>query len=480
MANNNEENQTVSDSGVQGNKENAKNNAPLKILSSGRIVGNVGAQWKEVGDKRVQGKGKQVEEVTKTGQEIVPGEKQNIGVPRQVQTNNKFDVLEIDNSEDNTNNQLALVEEQTDQTNMPKPKDHGKLNLAAANFISKYPGTDKGGKEGKKKLHVTPAASSTPGVTNKQRNREDTGMQEVPTQDTRVDANLANNVDNDNIVDTEFEIFQSNEKVKWTRGRLWEDQTEEDEEEGEIPDGIQSEEEIGGDSVEDEDQTVNGKAKGTGTSVDQSLNNKEIHANDQQNSNRNQNNKEGHKSEACLKEQENIKGNQHRHKDISAESVEVQEGNTDNIDPGGTVQTAGVSNVNANTKEAEIANDKKKRKLQESNGITVLLNSAQLQTSNMQSDQDVLPISQANIVVPQRTMEVEEQLGHAKKTGRDMDEESSIQNILNVAKQGDLSPRHIEQVKSAAKGRRKQTKETSNATVGGVQTRRTLSKNQNH
>ncbi|XP_019232504.1 PREDICTED: uncharacterized protein LOC109213198 [Nicotiana attenuata] len=47
-----------------------------------------------------------------------------------------------------------------------------------------------------------------------------------------------------------------------------------------------------------------------------------------------------------------------------------------------------------------------------------------------------------------------------------MDEESTAQNFINVAKQGDLSPRHMEQAKSTLKGRRKQAKETSTAPAG--------------
>lgn len=64
-------------------------------------------------------------------------------------------------------------------------------------------------------------------------------------------------------------------------------------------------------------------------------------------------------------------------------------------------------------------------------------------------------------------------------SGRDMDQESTTQNFLSVARQGYLSPRHIEKVKSAAKGRKKQHKDTSTVPVVGVQTRRTLTKSRN-
>ncbi|XP_019253806.1 PREDICTED: uncharacterized protein LOC109232489 [Nicotiana attenuata] len=57
-----------------------------------------------------------------------------------------------------------------------------------------------------------------------------------------------------------------------------------------------------------------------------------------------------------------------------------------------------------------------------------------------------------------------------------MDQESTTQNFINVARRGDLSPRQMEKVKSAAKGRKKQQKENMAAPTAGVQTRRTLTK----
>lgn len=60
--------------------------------------------------------------------------------------------------------------------------------------------------------------------------------------------------------------------------------------------------------------------------------------------------------------------------------------------------------------------------------------------------------------------------------GKDMDEESTAQNLLNIARQGDLSPRQIEKGKSTGKGRKKQQKESNNIQPAGVQTRGTTSK----
>lgn len=76
------------------------------ILSSGKAVSNVGAQWKEVRDNRVQGKEKQLGEQDKTGQEIVPID----NAAQQVQTINQFALLEVQQSDVNENNQLVLVE----------------------------------------------------------------------------------------------------------------------------------------------------------------------------------------------------------------------------------------------------------------------------------------------------------------------------------------------------------------------------------
>lgn len=60
-----------------------------------------------------------------------------------------------------------------------------------------------------------------------------------------------------------------------------------------------------------------------------------------------------------------------------------------------------------------------------------------------------------------------------------MDQESTVQNFFYVARQGDLSPRHMGKVKSAAKGRKKQQKDNTTVHTGGVQTRRTLTKSNN-
>lgn len=63
--------------------------------------------------------------------------------------------------------------------------------------------------------------------------------------------------------------------------------------------------------------------------------------------------------------------------------------------------------------------------------------------------------------------------------GRDLDEETSAQNFLNVAKQADLSPRLIDKGRSTCRGKKKQPKETPSTIPARVQTRRTVSKSHN-
>lgn len=65
---------------------------------------------------------------------------------------------------------------------------------------------------------------------------------------------------------------------------------------------------------------------------------------------------------------------------------------------------------------------------------------------------------------------------HIERLGNDFDEESITQNFRNVARQGNLSPRHMEKVKSAVKGRKKVAKDNSSLPSTRVQTRTTLTK----
>ncbi|XP_019240885.1 PREDICTED: uncharacterized protein LOC109220870 [Nicotiana attenuata] len=308
-----------------------------------------------------------------------------------------------------------------------------------------------------------------------------TSVQEVPSQDTMVEADLAKNNQKEKIVDTDFEVFKSNEKIKWSGSKLWANQTEEDAEEGLIPDAMQSEEEDGGDTKEDEDPSVNDKQKGTESTVPKAVINEEGVAKQQHNNKKSQNTKEA-TGEADLQQL-------NKEKTVATNEVDIS-----NIDPGGTIpDPIGVSSANADPisvakpnkgqavqqsqqspnvvddKEGEAVEVNKKKKMQELTGNIDPL-------GNNQNDDAIVSITKgSNMMVAAK----EKLIGAQEDQAADMDEESTAQNFLNIARQGDLSPRQIDQVKSAAKGKRKQTKEASTVPTGGVQTRRTLSKNQN-
>lgn len=64
-------------------------------------------------------------------------------------------------------------------------------------------------------------------------------------------------------------------------------------------------------------------------------------------------------------------------------------------------------------------------------------------------------------------------------TGKDLDEKSTAQNFINVARQGDISPRQMEKGKAAAKGKKKKVKDNPSGPTTLVQTRRTLTKPNN-
>lgn len=102
-----------------------------------------------------------------------------------------------------------------------------------------------------------------------------TSCQDIPSQDTRVEGQLVKNTKNELTVDAKFEKFRSNERIKWSGGRLWADQTEEDSEEGEIQDEMQSDEETGGDEIEEKKQSVSGNANVSRSIEDQNLFNKD-------------------------------------------------------------------------------------------------------------------------------------------------------------------------------------------------------------
>lgn len=111
MDNRSDEIRAVKDEVVHENKHTGKKTGHLMTLSSGKVLGNNVPQWKEVRDRRNQGK----EKVAKPGQQIVPaGNKKNGGQSSSGKdisttgTTNKFAVLEMENSEENAVKQLAV------------------------------------------------------------------------------------------------------------------------------------------------------------------------------------------------------------------------------------------------------------------------------------------------------------------------------------------------------------------------------------
>lgn len=60
--------------------------------------------------------------------------------------------------------------------------------------------------------------------------------------------------------------------------------------------------------------------------------------------------------------------------------------------------------------------------------------------------------------------------------GKDLDAESTAQNFMHIARQGDLLPRQVEKGRSAGRGKKRQNKEVPSVQATGVQTRRTISK----
>lgn len=98
---------------VDGNGETKeKTKGPLMILTSGKVVGPIKEQWKEVRDNWVKNKGKQGDGQEKTSKKIILVE----GVSQQA---NKFAVLEGHDVDKEVNNYLVLVKKAVDQRTFP-------------------------------------------------------------------------------------------------------------------------------------------------------------------------------------------------------------------------------------------------------------------------------------------------------------------------------------------------------------------------
>ncbi|OIT38083.1 hypothetical protein A4A49_60368, partial [Nicotiana attenuata] len=203
----------------------------------------------------------------------------------QVQTSNKFAALEEEENGDEQGKQLAmaLVAVQSSPKS-PAGGNHGtvqhhqqqifntarKLNPAAPEFNLNSAGigstnggadsnTRGGGQEEIRGKESTAqwvqrafngnAGGITVGVN--------TSCQDIPSQDTLVDKELASNPE----IQTNDTVFPKvNEKVQWSGGKLWSNLREEDSDADEVPLGAQADEEPMHEEKEDEKQSVNGNA----------------------------------------------------------------------------------------------------------------------------------------------------------------------------------------------------------------------------
>lgn len=134
---------------------------------------------------------------------------------------------------------------------------------------------------------------------------------------------------------------------------------------------------------------------------------------------------------------------------------------TPDMNPNTTVQTPATVNPNPNT-------DLQGNKVP----VNKVLNEEKENTSKA-----VVP-KPVKTQLTKQTAALEEE-DNVEGKGKDMDEESITHNFRKVARQGDLSPRHLDKAKSTGKDRKKQQKEISIVSNIGVQTRRTLSKSTN-
>ncbi|XP_070032135.1 uncharacterized protein [Nicotiana tomentosiformis] len=466
------------------------------ILSSGKVVGSVDGnskeQWKEVKDNRVKAIANQTEVQGKTGKEIVPvqqGEKQqgnggnngknsgkqneiqskigkeivpvDQGANNQVQVGNKFAVLEVMDDEEENGNQLMLVDDQPSPRN-PVTRDQitaqqrqksnannaRKLNPAAPVFNPNSVGI--GSTNG--------CVDTTPTGKGKETNRAkestaqwvqrtfkdnavgiNTSCQDIPSQDTLVDRELAKTTDNQSSgAKTRSDFPKVNERVQWSGGRLWSDQIEEDSDEGEVPDGVPADDEPIDDDQEGEEQSVNGDPIVTGKNTsEENPNNVNMESNEQ----------EAGKDRQVATRSDGI-------------GTENSEGRgTDAVDPEGTREIA-VQNVIVDDNQKEIANTGNEQLLNAQPPVqpknTVPLESTQLKLQKKGEEQAMVPkLQKPNTVDALGVNDANDVDEEVDRTCKDLDQESTAQNFLNVARQGDLSPRHIEKAKSAAKGRKK-------------------------
>lgn len=165
------------------------------------------------------------------------------GIVQQVQTANKFAILEVPEGEKNENTELVLVEESNEQSGTtPNPKTTEKLNPEADVF---------------KPNSLALTKSKTGGG-----NAETGGSLNESTVQwvTRTfGGNLATNVTTD--------MSKDNATMQLTGNTLWCDQFEEVLEDGGIPKGVTDKEEAIDEDGEEEEQRVNGERRKSNADV---------------------------------------------------------------------------------------------------------------------------------------------------------------------------------------------------------------------
>nr|XP_009800037.1 PREDICTED: uncharacterized protein DDB_G0287625-like [Nicotiana sylvestris] len=249
-------------------KQDIGNSQPIKMLSSGKIVGNVNVtakeQWKEVKDNRVRNVVNQNTSLSNNGMEMAPS--------KQFENNNNKEgkstverQAEAQNNSDNAATSSTTLHNQASTKQKPKNmvNNEGKLNPAAQVFhlkssrISSTNGVVNG-KEASKAKNDT-----AQWVERSFKNKTGEGIvkinkpcQENPSQDTLVNKVL-NKTPNSHAEGSKSATFK--ERVQGCGGRLWDTQREYDSEENEVPLGAQADEEPNEKDKEEDEQSVNGE-----------------------------------------------------------------------------------------------------------------------------------------------------------------------------------------------------------------------------
>ncbi|OIT29667.1 hypothetical protein A4A49_60295, partial [Nicotiana attenuata] len=219
-------------------------------------------QWKEVRDNRGKNAANQKEILGKTGKEIVPARQENIAIEKVAdqgcQTANKFAVLEVEDGDNNDNNQLVVVEENSKEKSPAQSnKSTGKLNPSAPTFRpaasrinsskvgdkTKASDAGKGDKITTEQGGIKESIAQWVGRTFADNVATNQSCQEIPSQSVDFTA-----IDG---------ITEGDEREQLNGKKLWLQQIEEDTEEGELPDGASGEEESTDEENDQEEQSVN-------------------------------------------------------------------------------------------------------------------------------------------------------------------------------------------------------------------------------